>query len=272
MIFVKTIFIGLIFALFSVIQNANATPIVLLKATTAGTVSRIIDLKLAMSNSEVTHEVPYYNWKSGNQFPTITAPWAEWQGYVATPNGNPPVGALEHVIQFEFKSEGYFVQNNIGHFVVGLRSKIDNTGLASNGIIFGNVSGYYNPQTICGPTNKPNAATMAVFFDGGNCVLGSQSTSVALKDNTDYFVIFVAGEYRQKALKNADGYLRYVLMEKVSGEWVIADSQSYDIPLVNFAPTSFRIMPHGGWFMAENMSNHYWQFKVKNVKAYWVVE
>lgn len=272
MIFVKTLFLGLIFAIFSAFQTANATPIVMLKATTAGTVARIIDMKLAMSNTEVTHEVEYYNWKSGSQFPTITAPWGEWEGYVATPNLNPPVGALEHVIQFEFKSEGYFVHNNIGHFVVGLRSKIDGTNLSSNGIILGNVSGYYNPQTICGPADKTNAATMAVFFNGGNCVLGSQTTSVALKDNTDYFVMFVAGEYKQKALKNADGYLRYVLLEKVSNEWVIADSRSYDIPLTNFAPNSFRIMPYGGWFMAENLSNHYWQLKVKNVKTYWVVE
>lgn len=271
MIFVKTLFLGLIFAIFSTFQTANATPIVMLKATTAGTVARIIDMKLTMSNTVVTHDVPFYNWEHGfGSF--ITSPWGSWEGYVATPNLNPPVGALEHVIQFEFKSEGYFTERNTGHFVVGLRSRIDGTNLASNGIILGNVSAYYNPQTLCGPADKQNAATMAVFFAGGNCVLGSQTTSVTLKDKTDYFIIFVAGEYRQKAVKNADGYLRYYLMEKVADEWVVVDQKSYDIPLVNFAPNSFRVMPYGGWFIAENMSQHYWHFKIKDLKAYWVVE
>lgn len=271
MIFVKTLFVGLIFAIFSAFQTANATPIVMLKATTAGTVARIIDMKLTMSNTVVTHDVPFYNWEHGfGSF--ITAPWGSWEGYVATPNLNPPVGALEHVIQFEFKSEGYFTERNTGHFVVGLRSRIDGNNLASNGIILGNVSAYYNPQTLCGPADKQNAATMAVFFDGGNCVLGSQTTSVTLKDKTDYFVIFVAGEYRQKAVKNADGYLRYYLMEKVAGEWVVVDQKSYDIPLVKLSSNYFGIMPHGGWFIAENMSQHYWHFKIKDLKAYWVVE
>jgi len=271
MFFVKAFFAGLIITIASLFQTAEATPIVMLKTTTAGTVARIVDIKLAMSNAVVTHDVPFYNWEHGfGSF--ITAPWGSWEGYIATPNSNPPAGALEHVIQFEFRSENFFVEQNTGHFVVGLRSRIDGNKLNSNGIILGNVSEYYNPETLCGPADKRNAASMAVFFTGGNCVLGSQTTSVALKDKTDYFVIFVAGEYRQKVAKNADGYLRYFLMEKVADQWVVVDQKSYDIPLVNFAPSSFRIMPHGGWFIAENLSQHYWQFKIKDLKAYWVVE
>ena len=274
MLSIKSILFGLVTALI-LAQPVKANPVVLAKVTTAGTVTRIIDMKLALSNSQVTHEVEFYNWLSGINDPTITAPWGTWEGYVATPNLTPPAGALEHVIQFEFKSEGYFANNNIGHFMIGLRSKIDNSGLASNGIILGNVSGYVNPTVsaaTCNRSNLTNAATMAVFWDGNNCVMGSDTTSITLKDNTDYFLIFVVGEYKQKATTLKDGYMRYVLMEKVSDNWVVVDTMKFDVPVVNFSPTNFKIMPHGGWFMAENFSNHYWQFKVKNLKAYWVVE
>lgn len=254
---------------------AHAIPISMVKTTTRGPVITITDMKLGMSNAQLTHDVEFYNWVSGPDYPTITAPWASWTGYVATPNDAPPAGALEHVIQFEFRSEGYFVANNIGHFIVGLRSKIDQTGLASNGIIIGNVSGYTNgtvPSETCNRATSPNAMSLAVFWDGNNCVMGSSTTSVTLKDNTDYFVIFMAGESKQKQTSLIDGYLRYVLMEKVSGNWVVVDSANFDIPVTNFSPTNFKIMPHGGWFMAEDLSNHYWQFKVKNLKAYWVVQ
>lgn len=272
--FVKLFFVTITAALLAT-PTVQAMPITLVKATTAGTVVRVIDMKLALSNSQITHDVDYYNWKSGFQSPTITAPWGEWTGYVATPNLTPPSGALEHVIQFEFRSEGYFASNNIGHFMVGLRSKIDNSGLASNGIVIGNVSEYVNnsvPSNVCNRAPTANTASMAVFWDGGNCVLGSETSSVTLKDNTDYFLIFIAGEYKQKNVTLHDGYLRYMLMEKVSGNWVMVETASFDIPVTNFSPTNFRIMPHGGWFMAELLSNHYWEFKVKNLTAFWVVQ
>lgn len=273
--FLKTVLFALVASLGLVAQSAYAMPISMVKATTRGPVVTITDMKLGMSNSLITHDVEFYNWVSGFTDPTITAPWASWTGYVATPNDTPPAGALEHVIQFEFRSEGYFVTNNIGHFVIGLRSKIDQTGLASNGIIIGNVSGYNNgsvPAETCNRAGISNAMTLAVFWDGNNCVMGSSTTSVPLKDYTDYFLIFIAGESKQKQTSLIDGYLRYVLMEKVNGNWVVVDSANFNIPVTNFSPTNFKIMPHGGWFMAEDMSNHYWQFKVKNLKAYWVTQ
>lgn len=189
-----------------------------------------------------------------------------WKGDVySAPGLAQPPGTSTHHATFEFESDDYFRNDNIGHFAVGIRGDglTDANGdgapdLRGGGVVLGNVT-LYPRRDGCGPTTSPSTIVIESFWAGGNCIHPS-SEGPELRNGSRYRVTI---SYHVAAGLNPRRTISYTLHRRDSGRWTRLVSRSVDDSM-NPSPAAL-----GGWFVVEVFSAHDWTLRIYNLRQWW---
>lgn len=178
--------------------------------------------------------------------------WNTWIG-----DSKPwPKEAVSQTLSFEFETDSYFKEGNIGHLFLMLSADAPHKYLNGRGVIIGNVSKYPASQGGCSPSGVKNAVVIETFWKTGNCVYGELSSSVPLVNDVRYKLTIVV----EKTKVVEEGRItRYKLEQKVGSIFKeISFSSVYENkPVVN---------GYGGFTIGEVFSTHDWTFNIYNLE------
>ena len=204
---------------------------------------------------------------------------------VSTPAGTTkPANATKHVVEFEFNSPDFFV-NNAGHLALFLRGDMytvtanPNYPYRGHGLIIGNMGGWpdrLHPNGFtC--TSAPSTApiTTVVEVAGSvpvgtgyvdNCVFGTQTAGIKLLGSPLYFYkVKLVSEYSSGSYTTS-----YILDECHAplgiscGPWHTVANKTVSYPYPQLTSTL------GGWFLAGVPDQTKdWTFNIKNLNARW---
>lgn len=178
--------------------------------------------------------------------------WTTWIGDVK----KWPAGAKRQQLSFEFETPDYFREDNKGHFFLLLMASPPHKILNGRGVVIGNVSGYPASKGGCSKSPYANAVVVEHFWEGGNCVYGSTTSSVPLSNNVRYKLTIAI----EKPLVEEQGRLtRYKLEQKDGIGWK-------ELNNVAFYDDKKIVTGEGGFTIGEVFSTHNWQFNIYNLE------
>lgn len=189
--------------------------------------------------------------KVGDQT-AIIAGWNTWDTFIAFFGA----GTRSEIsrLEFDFYTPDYFIENNKGHFSVGIgyaNAVGEGEGLFGHGLIIGNVTGYAPQWQRCRASPVPNNVVIESYFGLQNCVYGPDTYSQELSNNVWYHFELV--------VDNIAGTISYAVTERDSGVFV-------DRGFVQDIYFNNEHVDYPGWWIAEAFGNHNWVMILENVR------